>query len=50
MASDRSMVCFDGRGLPSTAGACEGADATVVFAESSRADTVSFTLLGQVLR
>lgn len=50
MASNRSMVCFDGRGLPSTAGACEAADATVVFAQSSRADTVSFTLLGQVLR
>ncbi len=50
MASNRSMVCFDGRGLPSTAGACEAADGTVVFAQSSQADTVRFTLLGQVLR
>ena len=50
MASNRSLVCFDGRGLPSTAGACQAADATVVFAASSQADTVSFTLLGQVLR
>ncbi len=50
MASNRYLVCFDGRGLPSTAGACQAADATVVFAESSQADTLRFTLLGQVLR
>ena len=50
MASNRYLVCFDGRGLPSTAGACQAANATVVFAESSQADTLKFTILGQVLR
>ena len=50
MASNRSLLCFDGRGLPSTAGACEAADGTVVFAEASKADTIRFTLLGKALR
>ncbi len=50
MASNRSLVCFDGRGLPSTAGACEAADGTVVFADPAKADTVKFTLLGKALR
>ncbi len=50
MSSDRTILCFDSRGLATTAGACETADALVTFAEPSKTDTVRFTALGQELR
>lgn len=50
MTSNRSTICFDSRGLPTTRGACESADARVVFSAESWADTVEVTLLGKVLR
>ena len=50
MSSDRTVLCFDARGLATTAGACETADAVVTFAEPSKTDTVRFTALGQELR
>lgn len=50
MSSDRTVLCFDARGLATTAGACETADALVTFAEPSKTDTVRFTALGQELR
>ena len=55
MTSDRSLVCFDQRGLPTdrttTADlACEAADLTAIFSLGSRADTVQTTALGKVLR
>jgi prepilin-type N-terminal cleavage/methylation domain-containing protein len=50
MATNRTILCFDARGLPTTAGACEAADALVTFAEPSKIDTVQFTALGQELR
>lgn len=50
--SDRTVLCFDGRGLPTTAGACEAADATIAFAvaTSAEVDTTRITLLGKVVR
>ncbi len=50
MTSDRSLVCFDGRGLATTLGACEAGDVTVVFSVADRVDTVNVSTLGKVLR
>ena len=50
MTSDRSLVCFDGRGLATTAGGCEAGDVTVTFSLAGRTDTVSVSSLGKVLR
>ena len=50
LTSDRSMLCFDVRGLPTTRGACEAADATLTFSVEGKADTVKITALGKVLR
>lgn len=50
MTSDRSVLCFDARGLATAAGSCETADAVVTFAEPGKTDTVRFTALGQELR
>lgn len=50
MTSTRSLICFDGRGLATTRGACESADITITFEMSGRADTVRTTALGKVLR
>jgi hypothetical protein len=50
MTSNRNLLCFDARGLASTAGSCQTGDAQVIFAESDKADTVTTTALGKVLR
>ena len=50
MSSDRTVLCFDARGLATIAGDCETANAVVTFAEPSKTDTVRFTALGQELR
>jgi len=50
MASNRSLLCFDARGIASTAGSCESGDARVTFSDGVVADTVSTTILGKVLR
>jgi len=50
MTSTRTLLCFDARGLPSTTGSCEPADASVVFSDGATADTVATTALGKVLR
>ena len=50
MASNRSLLCFDARGIASTAGSCESGDAKVIFSDGVTADTVSTTILGKVLR
>jgi len=50
VASDRTVVCFDSRGLPTTRGVCEAADATLIFTAPGRADTLQITALGRVLR
>jgi prepilin-type N-terminal cleavage/methylation domain-containing protein len=55
MTSTRSLLCFDGRGLPdlrtTTGGnACQPGDATVVFSRDGVADTLEITALGKVIR
>jgi prepilin-type N-terminal cleavage/methylation domain-containing protein len=53
--TDRTRLCFDARGLAASGGTCGSAvltspDATVVFRQASRSDTVRTTLLGRVMR
>ena len=50
MASTRTVLCFDARGLASTSGSCEAPDAEVIFSDGATADTVRATILGKVLR
>jgi len=50
MQSNRSLLCFDARGLPLVLGACESGDATVSFTLLDRADTVRTAALGKILR
>src|ERR1041385_3226743 len=46
----RTLLCFDARGLATTRTGCAGGDDTVIFTLGSRADTVTITALGKVLR
>jgi prepilin-type N-terminal cleavage/methylation domain-containing protein len=48
--SNRTLLCFDARGLPVTTGTCEPGDARVVFARWGTTDTVVVATLGKVLR
>jgi prepilin-type N-terminal cleavage/methylation domain-containing protein len=50
MASNRALLCFDARGIASTAASCESGDVKVIFSDGVMADTVSATILGKVLR
>ncbi len=50
MTSNRTLVCFDSRGLATTAGACKAGNVTVVFSLAGRSDTVTVSSLGKVLR
>jgi len=50
MSSNRSLLCFDARGLPLVLGACESGDVTVIFTIREKADTVTFAALGKALR
>jgi prepilin-type N-terminal cleavage/methylation domain-containing protein len=50
MGSNRSLLCFDARGIASTAGSCESGDAQVIFSDGVMADTVTTTVLGKLLR
>jgi prepilin-type N-terminal cleavage/methylation domain-containing protein len=50
MTSNRSLLCFDARGLPSTVAPCEAADAQVIFRALDKADTLNIASLGKVLR
>ncbi len=50
MSSDRSLLCFDSRGLTTTRNACEAGDALVQFSMQGRTGTFQTTVLGKVLR
>ena len=50
MSSDRSVLCFDARGLAYDVDPCESGDAQVLFTAIEAADTVRTTVLGKVLR
>jgi prepilin-type N-terminal cleavage/methylation domain-containing protein len=51
-SANRAVLCFDARGLPTTEGACDAANATIVFtlASTGQTDTTTITLLGKVIR
>ena len=50
MSSNRSLLCFDARGMPSTIPPCEPADAQIVFTAADMADTLTTAALGKILR
>lgn len=50
MTSNRSLLCFDARGLPSTSGGCEPGDAKIVFSDGAQTDSLVTTVLGKILR
>ena len=50
MTSNRTLLCFDARGIASVAGTCEPGNAQVVFGMGEARDTVNITVLGKVLR
>lgn len=50
ITSNRTLLCFDSRGLPTTRGACEVPSATVDFSLSGNVSTVNVSALGKVLR
>jgi len=50
MSSDRTVFCFDARGLAYDVGPCEPGNAQLVFSELDAADTVRTTVLGKALR
>jgi type IV fimbrial biogenesis protein FimT len=50
MTSDRSLLCFDARGLATPIGACEDGNVTVTFTLANHADTVRSAALGKILR
>lgn len=50
MTSNRSLLCFDARGMPSTIPPCEAADAQIVFSAADKSDTLTTASLGKILR
>lgn len=50
MRSDRSLLCFDSRGLMTTRNTCESGDALVQFSFGGNTDTFQTTVWGQVVR
>lgn len=50
MTSTRALLCFDRRGLATTTGSCEPGDATVTFVSDGKADTVTTSALGKIIR
>lgn len=50
MQSDRSMLCFEARGLPTTIGKCDEPDAHVVFSVGDLATSLDITALGRIQR
>lgn len=50
--ANRTVLCFDGRGLPTAVGACDAPDATVAFwlITNQQTDSTRITLLGKIVR
>ena len=50
--SNRAVLCFDARGLPTAVGACDAPDATVAFRliTNGQVDSTRVTLLGKIVR
>ena len=50
LTSTQTLLCFDGRGMPSAASGCATAGATISFTYETNADTIRITTLGKILR
>ncbi len=50
LRSSTSLLCFDGRGLASTAAGCATAGAVVAFIRGAEADTIGVMPLGKIRR
>jgi len=50
LVSDRALLCFDARGVPSTLGACESGDAQLSFISGDETRALAITRLGRVMR
>jgi len=50
MSSDRTLLCFDARGLSYDVDPCQSGDAQLVFSQLEASDTVRTTVLGKALR
>lgn len=50
VASSRSLLCFDARGLATPIWSCPPGDAVLVFSRGGYADTLRTTVVGKVLR
>ena len=50
LSSTQSLLCFEGRGMPSSASGCATTGATISFTFLEVADTILTTTLGKILR
>lgn len=50
MTSPVDTLCFDGRGMATARGSCDGPAATITFSMDGYGDTLTITALGKVLR
>jgi prepilin-type N-terminal cleavage/methylation domain-containing protein len=50
MTSNRTLLCFDARGIPYTAAPCEAGDAQITFTAREESDTLNIASLGKILR
>lgn len=50
MESNRSLLCFNAQGLPTTIGRCEEPDALVAFRSDGLSTSLAFTSLGRIKR
>jgi prepilin-type N-terminal cleavage/methylation domain-containing protein len=50
VTSNRTLLCFDARGLATDRGPCETGDATLTFSFAGTTHTVTTTALGKVIR
>lgn len=50
MSSNRTILCFNAKGLPSVRQPCEAPDATIVFSLGDHADSVKISPVGRVER
>ena len=50
LTSTQTMICFEARGMPSSASGCATTGATISFSYDTVADTILTTTLGKILR
>ena len=50
LSSTQSLLCFEGRGMPSTASGCATSGAKIAFTYENVTDTIATTTLGKILR